>query len=498
MVIRRRNLLLVLFLLVALVLAGCAEEPAPEASKVPTGPVRKAIAEIQLIGEESVTVEYGDSWEDTGATAVGYYEDAPEEKAELSVETKGDVDLSKLGSYTVTYSAKYEGAAAEVSRTVTVVDTQAPVIQLTTDPDGYTLPNQKYQEEGFTATDNYDGDITHKVIRTECEDGTTVTYTVTDTAGNQTEVVRTVVYDDRTAPVITLKGEKEYTITAGESWSEPGFSAVDEVEGDLTGKVVRSGSVDCRRAGTYTLGYTVTDAYGNTATTSRTVTVKAVPKPEPEPETPSADGNGKVIYLTFDDGPGKHTERLLQILDQYDVKVTFFVCNTGRLELLDDMVQAGHTVAIHSKSHNYSQIYSSDDAFFEDFNAMRDLITQYSGVAPTLSRFPGGSSNGVSKKYNVGIMTRLTQAVQDLGYQYVDWNIDSDDAGGTKTAEGVFQNVTEGIAKSKRDHLVVLQHDIFGYSVDAVEQIILWGLENGYTFQALDATSPVCHHSVNN
>ena len=497
MVARWRNLLLVLFLLVAVVLAGCAEEPAQQ-TPVPTESVRKAVAQIQLNGEESVTVEYGDSWDDTGATATGYYEDAPEEKTELTVDTKGEVDLTKLGSYTLTYSAKYEGTTAEVSRIVTVVDTQAPVIQLTTDPDGYTLPNQKYQEEGFTATDNYDGDITDKVIRTESEDGATVTYTVTDTAGNQAEVVRTVVYDDRTAPVITLKGEKEYTITAGESWSEPGFSAMDEVDGDLTGKVIQSGNVDCRRAGTYTLGYTVTDAYGNTATTKRVVRVKAIPKPDPKPEAPSADGNGKVIYLTFDDGPSKHTERLLQILDKYDVKVTFFVCNSGRLDLLDDMVQAGHTVAIHSKTHKYNQIYSSDDAFFEDFNAMRDLITKYSGVAPTLSRFPGGSSNGVSKQYNVGIMTRLTQAVQDLGYQYVDWNIDSDDAGRTKTAEGVFQNVTQGIAKSKRNHFVVLQHDIFGYSVDAVESIILWGLENGYTFQALDATSPVCHHSVNN
>jgi hypothetical protein len=95
-------------------------------------------------------------------------------------------------------------------------------------------------------------------------------------------------------------------------------------------------------------------------------------------------------------------------------------------------------------------------------------------------------------------MTRLTQAVQDLGYQYVDWNIDSDDAGSTKTTEGVFRNVTQGIAKSKRDHFVVLQHDTYGYSVDAVEQIIQWGLKNGYTFQALDLTSPVCHHSLTN
>jgi len=487
--VKRYMALLVAALLFGLMLWGCAGK---EEENAPSEPARAAKVEITLTGEAHVTVEFGQSWEDPGVTALGYYEDSPEEKQTLSVEAKGAVDLTKIGTYTIVYESKYEGAKQEATRTVTVVDTQAPVIELVANPDGYTLPNEKYQEEGFKATDNYDGDITDKVQRTENEDGSVITYTVTDSSGNQTQVERAVVFDDRDAPVLTLKGESKITITAGDKWTEPGFHAEDAVDGDLTDKVVQAGTVDYRRAGTYTLGYTVTDAHGNTATIQRVVTVKPVPKP------PVVEPNGKVIYLTFDDGPGKHTERLLQILDKYDVKVTFFVVNTGRLDLLDDMVKAGHTVAIHSKTHKYSQIYSSDDAFFEDFNAMRDLITRYSGVAPTLSRFPGGSSNGISSKYNVGIMTRLTQAVLDLGYQYVDWNIDSDDAGRTKTAEGVFRNVTEAIAKSKRQHFVVLQHDIFGYSVDAVEDIILWGLENGYTFQALDATSPECHHSVNN
>lgn len=482
--------LICLLVITTVILCGCADQEVPEVTEAP----KDITVEVTLNGEEQVTVEFGDTWEDPGAAAVWYHTDTPDKTNEISVEVVSDVDLTKTGSYTVVYSAEHEGVRAEKVRTVTVVDTQAPIIELVTDPDGFTAPNETYQEEGFKATDNYDGDITDKVVRTESEDGSTVTYTVSDSSGNQAQVVRTIVYDDREAPVLTLKGESKITITAGESWKEPGYSAEDAVDGNLTKKVKVSGKVDCRTAGTYTIEYSVTDGYKNTATAQRVVVVKAVPKPD----VVEPDGEGKVIYLTFDDGPSKHTERLLEILDKYDVKVTFFVCNSSRLELLDDMVAAGHAVGIHSKTHEYSKIYASEDAFFEDFDAMRDLIKQYSGVYPTLSRFPGGSSNGVSKKYNKGIMTRLTQAVQDLGYQYVDWNIDSDDAGGTKTAEGVFKNVTEGIAKSKRTTFVVLQHDTYGYSVDAVEQIILWGLENGYTFQALDATSPICHHSVNN
>ena len=105
-------------------------------------------------------------------------------------------------------------------------------------------------------------------------------------------------------------------------------------------------------------------------------------------------------------------------------------------------------------------------------------------------------SNAISKKYSEGIMTRLTAKVKELGYRYFDWNVDSNDAGGTKSAEGVFKNVTERIPGNH--YSVVLQHDIHGYSVDAVEKIIIWGLENGYTFRALSENSPVCEHTVNN
>ena len=110
-------------------------------------------------------------------------------------------------------------------------------------------------------------------------------------------------------------------------------------------------------------------------------------------------------------------------------------------------------------------------------------------------RFPGGSSNTVSR-INPGIMTRLVQAVTDAGYQYYDWNVSSGDAGLTTDTDVVYQNVIDGI----RSHNVsiVLQHDSKGYSVDAVERIIQWGLANGYTFLPLTPSSPKAHHRLNN
>ena len=138
------------------------------------------------------------------------------------------------------------------------------------------------------------------------------------------------------------------------------------------------------------------------------------------------------------------------------------------------------------------------DAFFADFDTVESLIYAQTGCHTTLCRFPGGSSNTVSE-FNPGVMTRLASDVRDLGYQYFDWDVYSGDAGGegaTMKSDTVASNVTEGIGD--RHTAVVLQHDIKGFSVDAVEKIILWGLENGYAFRALDAGSPPAHFDIAN
>ena len=178
------------------------------------------------------------------------------------------------------------------------------------------------------------------------------------------------------------------------------------------------------------------------------------------------------------------------------MKVTFFVTSSSYPQFLARAAEEGHTVAIHTNTHNYSQIYASDDAFMADLEAIQTTIFEQTGQKSMLTRFPGGSSNTISSIYNKGIMTRLTKKLEELGYQYFDWNVDSNDAGGAKTADEVFKNVTEGVAN--RQNSVVLQHDTKGFSVDAVEQIIAWGLCNGYTFAPLTADSPTCHHGVQN
>ena len=130
-----------------------------------------------------------------------------------------------------------------------------------------------------------------------------------------------------------------------------------------------------------------------------------------------------------------------------------------------------------------------------NLNQILSTIESCTGVSTKLIRFPGGSSNTVSR-FNPGIMSRLANEVVDKGYRYFDWNVDSNDAGGAKTADKVYENVINGV-KNRRVS-VVLQHDTKSYSVEAVEKIIIWGLENGYTFLPLGSTSPTAAHDLNN
>lgn len=470
---------------------------------------------LRMNGPEEITIAYGDPYDDPGAGAAFHGTLFMQEPLDIEVLVEGQVDPDTVGTYQIKYTAKHtvKSLFGDVvltdyaRRTVHIVDNVAPVISLVADPDLYTLPNETYQEEGFTATDNYDGDITHLVVRTESRES--VSYQVSDSSGNVTQVERTIVYLDPTPPILVLKGDAAITVELGSPYQEPGYIATDNCDGTIIDRVTVSGTVDTDTLGEYTLTYTVSDNFGNTDTQTRTITV-CEPAPEPEEPKPTKPTDpedaqpvpvdppnpvGGVIYLTFDDGPGPYTEKLLDILARYNSKASFFVVGTKYADTIGRIAEEGHTVAMHTATHNFKKLYASEAAFFEDLETIQALITQHTGQKSMLMRFPGGSSNTVSR-FNEGIMTRLTQLVEEKGYTYFDWNVDSNDAGGATHPVEVFNNVVTGAAKNPNS--VVLLHDIKRYTVEAVEDIIIWGLEHGYVFRALTESSPTCHHTVAN
>lgn len=441
-----------------------------------------------MSGPEDMTVEYGESYTEPGIYAVTAGQLFGEGGTRLEVQSSGAPDTSRLGSYTVEYSARWGLRDYYASRRVTVVDTTPPVIELI-HREGHAMTwLTGYEEEGFTASDNHDGDITAQVQRTE--ELNRIVYTVTDSSGNVATAERELVFAGG-PPAIRLLGSAETVISAQRFFTDPGFVATDDAGNDLSALVSVTGDIVPYRAGSYERVYSITNTLGEEVSVTRTVTV--LPVDRPEASTPE----GKTIYLTFDDGPGPYTAALLDLLAEYGVRATFFVTSSDSryADLIGRAYREGHSIGVHTGSHNYKAIYASEQAFFDDFFAMEDVIFQQTGSYTDIFRFPGGSSNTVSS-FNPGIMSRLTAAMTDMGYSYFDWNVSSGDAGETTKTDVVAKNVIDGCAGRKVS--VVLQHDIKDYSVAAVEKIILWGQENGYSFMALGPSSPVTHHSVAN
>lgn len=237
------------------------------------------------------------------------------------------------------------------------------------------------------------------------------------------------------------------------------------------------------------------------ATTTAPEETQGTPKPQPQPTAPSKapDLSAKTIYLTFDDGPSPRTPEVLRILKQYGVKATFFVINGGKYnKYMKDIVADGHTIALHSYSHDYKKIYSSETAYFQDLQQISDLVYEETGVRSNVIRFPGGSSNTVSRKYNKGIMSRLTEQVAEKGYSYFDWNISSGDANGNSIPAATLINNCRKMPSKQT--VVVLMHDAGAKktTVAALPSIIEYYKAAGCKFGTLSSSTPTVHQRVLN
>lgn len=161
------------------------------------------------------------------------------------------------------------------------------------------------------------------------------------------------------------------------------------------------------------------------------------------------------VYLTFDDGPSDNTYSILSYLEQYNIKATFFVVPTRTESCyakLRAIAEAGHSIGVHSASHVYKDIYSSVEAYLEDFHEAWDIIYDATGIKTELFRFPGGSVND----FNVDTRDHIIQEMTRRGFRYFDWNVDSNDAGGANWTD-MYNSIPADIAENYRS--VVLMHD---------------------------------------
>lgn len=211
-------------------------------------------------------------------------------------------------------------------------------------------------------------------------------------------------------------------------------------------------------------------------------------------EKSNSDSEIKKVYLTFDDGPSANTDKILDILNEYGVKATFFVCGKEQYtKQYQRIAEEGHTLGMHSYSHKFREIYESPEAFQEDMNMLHDFLYEVTGVDSRIVRFPGGSSNTIC---DADIMQELIAGLQKEGIAYFDWNVSSGDAAKNEvSAEKIASNVLDNVGRFKSS--IVLMHDssVKDTTVEALPMIIekIMESENTVILPITQDTVPIQH-----
>lgn len=192
----------------------------------------------------------------------------------------------------------------------------------------------------------------------------------------------------------------------------------------------------------------------------------------------------KKVFLTFDDGPNKLTEKVLDVLAASHIKATFFVVGnqiTPETEpILQRMAKEGHTIGVHTTTHNYEKIYKSVNSYLDDFYETYDKIYEVTGVSAEIFRFPGGSQND----YNKATCKEIKKKMEQRGFKYFDWNASAEDADNNANRKSVIKNALKG-TELKSD-TILLMHDNKAHTVESLDEIISGYKEKGYNFDSLD------------
>ena len=215
------------------------------------------------------------------------------------------------------------------------------------------------------------------------------------------------------------------------------------------------------------------------------------PTPTIDPDKPYSN---KTVYLTFDDGPSNHTDQILDMLDKYGIKATWFVCgkpSDANKEMIKEISDRGHTIGLHSYSHDYD-IYKSLDAFEKDYNKLAELLKEILGYEPKYFRFPGGSSNNYCKSLTIQPFIKF---VMNRGCNYYDWNVINCDADGKKhTNQEMIDSVVNGCVD--HDTCMVLMHDTNAkmQTLETLEETIQILVSKGAKFDKITDETPLIQH----
>lgn len=397
------------------------------------------------------------------------------------VEVKGKVDISKLGTYSLNY--QYKNKIIEIP--VEVVDTVEPKVQ-TKDYSTDTIEEINASQFVESVEDKTEVKFSFdKEVPTQ-EGKYALDILAEDQGGNvvSKKVKLTRKKDDR-GPKIDLIGKLVFVQNETVDLQSL-VSIQDDFDPKPTLKV--TSDINFSNPGQYEVTWTAEDRSGNISNFSEVITIKS-----------QEEMNKKIVYLTFDDGPSQNTKKILDILDKYDAKATFFVTGTNPScnNYIQEAYNRGHSIGLHTYTHDYASVYSSVENYFNDLDKIGDMVESLTGHRSNIIRFPGGSSNTISANYTKGIMSLLVKEVRNRGYQYFDWNCDSTDASGNNVP--VDQLVSNATSASNQ-YINILMHDTDAKdtTVEALPKILEHYKKQGYVFRKLEKDSYAPHHGINN
>lgn len=401
------------------------------------------------------------------------------------------VDNSKCGKYKIEYCFYNK----KVSIDVEVIDNIAPVFETINKK---ILLNEEIKAEELIL-DIYDQTETKVYFKEEYnfnkEGNYKVEVIVEDEYHNKSSKIAYILVEakDQESPV--LEGLTKLRVREGQKIDYMDNVIVYDDHDENPQVIIDDKYVNTNKEGEYEVIYTIRDSSGNkTVYTRKIVIVDKYANIDPK-----MDGI-KTCYLTFDDGPSYNTPKILDILDQYRIKATFFITGThsDSYHYIKEICDKGHVLGLHTFSHDYENIYTSIASYMKDLKKIKKLVRDKTGIDVHYIRFPGGSSNLVSKKYNVGIMKRLVKKVIDEGYQYYDWTCVNGDGEHIKTIDGLVKKAKEEIGDL--EDIMFLMHDGSQNqaTVESLPLILDYLIEKGYEFKVIDDYSPTFHHTVQN
>ena len=221
---------------------------------------------IKVKGSKNITISVNEKLKLPSVKAYIFNQDISK-----NIKESGKVDTTKIGEYKIKYTIKYLFTTKLLTIKVNVVDKESPEIKLIGNEEIVMCPNAEYREEGYSALDNYDGDITDNVVINEFSDY--IEYSVEDSSKNKISIKRTLVRKDEEVPNITLYGNIINKITKNSSFNDKGYSVTDNCDGDISSNVEVINNVNTSELGTYEIIYKVKDSSGNETSVTRIIEV---------------------------------------------------------------------------------------------------------------------------------------------------------------------------------------------------------------------------------